>query len=410
MAYDLVVAGGGPAGLTAAICLKRRLPHARVLVLEALDRVGKKLITTGNGRCNITNGKADLTRYHGESLSLAERVFGQYSVAETVEYFRSLGVEITFEEDGRAYPASYQAAGVVDALRFTAEELGIEVRCNCRLTDFGRGGEMKIQTSNGPLTAKALLLAGGLFSGGPKVGSDGSLFQLLKEKGFRTVKTNPAIVQLKTETNLTRQLKGIKWNALCSLSVGGKRVRQEYGEVLFTEYGLSGPPILQISRGASLPGNRVVALDLFPHRTLEELTRLLKERQKQFPARTAEQLLSGLIHKRIGLVVAKEGGIPPAALAEELSGSQLEGLARRLKNLPFPVTGTTGFLNSQVTAGGIHLEELDEKTLASKRVKGLFMAGELLDIDGDCGGFNLQWAWSSGMYAAQGIADYLGGR
>ncbi len=410
MTYDVVVAGGGAAGLSAAICYQRQRPKAKVLVLEALDRVGKKLITTGNGRCNITNGKATLTHYHSRSPELVKAVFDRYFVKDTVEFFKSLGVDIVFEEDGRAYPASYQAAGVVDALRFAAEELGVELRCDCRLTDFGRGQELKLQTTQGPLRTQNLLLAGGLLSGGPKVGSDGSILKLLKEKGFRTVKTAPAIVQLKTDTTLTRQLKGIKWNADCAICREGKALRTEYGEVLFTEYGLSGPPILQISRFASEPGRWEVRLDLFPGRSLKELTAALFERRTLLAGRPAEQFLSGLIHKRIGLVLIKEGGISLSAPVSTISDGQLKALAGRLKALSFPVTGTTGFPNSQVTAGGIAGDEVDFKTLQSKRVKGLFLAGELLDVDGDCGGFNLQWAWSTGMLAAEGMNRHLGGK
>ncbi len=408
MTYDLVVAGGGAAGLTAAIALKRRRPQASVLVLEALDRVGKKLITTGNGRCNITNSKASIARYHGRDPALAEAVFRRYFVPETVDFFKSLGVEIVFEEDGRAYPASYQAAGVVDALRFAAQEEGVEIRCDCRLLDFGRAQDLKLQTSQGPLSAKSLLLAGGLLSGGPKAGSDGSLLMLLKMKGFRTVKTNPAIVQLRTDTSLTRQLKGIKWNANCSICREGKALRTEFGEVLFTEYGLSGPPILQISRFASAPGPWEVRLDLFPAYSLKALTTALFERRQLLAKRPAEHFLAGLIHKRIGLVLIKEQGISLAAPAGEIEDEQLKALAARLKALPFTGTGTAGYLNSQVTAGGLAAEELRYEDLQLRRIKGVFAAGELLDIDGDCGGFNLQWAWSTGLLAAEGVDHYLG--
>ncbi len=410
MTYDLVVAGGGAAGLTAAICLKRRRPQSNVLVLEALDRVGKKLITTGNGRCNITNGKANLSHYHGCSPDGVKAIFDRYFVKDTVEFFASLGVEIVFEADGRAYPASYQAGGVVDALRFAAQEAGIEVRCNCRLTDFGPGQELKLRTEQGPVLTKCLLLAGGLMSGGPKVGSDGSLLKLLKEKGLRTVRTVPAIVQLKTDTALTRQLKGIKWNADCAICREGKPFRTEFGEVLFTEYGLSGPPILQISRYASEPGRWEVRLDLFPGRSLKELTEALFDRRRLLAGRAAEHFLSGLIHKRIGLVLIKEQGIPLAAPIGEIGDEQLKRLAKALKSLCFPVTGTTGFANSQVTAGGVSLEEVHTADLQCRRFKGVFLAGELLDVDGDCGGFNLQWAWSSAMAAAEGIDHYLGGK
>lgn len=408
MLYDILVIGGGAAGLVAAICAKRKNDKLNILVCESADRVCKKLITTGNGRCNITNKNADITKYHGTDVSYAKNVFDKYFVNDAVEFFSSIGVEIIFEEDGRAYPYSYQASSVVDALRFAADELGIATKCDCKVLDFDKKDNFAVKTTAGEFTVKSLIVTGGMLSGGKSVGSDGSVFQILKSKGFKAAKTTPAIVQLKTETDITRQLKGIKVNANASLLLGGKKSRTEYGEVLFTDYGLSGPPILQISREAARTTLECqVVLDLAVEYTFEDLKNLLLERSENLKNRTLENFLTGFLNKRLGQVILKKCGLKLTDSVAKISDKDIINIAEAIKNLTFKVIDTTGFNNSQVTAGGILTGEFDE-CLQSKKYKGLFAAGEILDIDGDCGGYNLQWAWSSGMLASVGAVKYIG--
>lgn len=408
MLYDVLIIGGGAAGLVAAICAKRKNDKLNILVCESADRVCKKLITTGNGRCNITNKNADITKYHGTDVSYAKNVFDKYFVNDAVEFFSSIGVEIIFEEDGRAYPYSYQASSVVDALRFAADELGIATKCDCKVLDFDKKDNFAVKTTAGEFTAKSLIVTGGMLSGGKSVGSDGSVFQILKSKGFKAAKTTPAIVQLKTETDITRQLKGIKVNANASLLLGGKKSRTEYGEVLFTDYGLSGPPILQISREAARTTLECqVVLDLAVEYTFEDLKNLLLERSENLKNRTLENFLTGFLNKRLGQVILKKCGLKLTDSVAKISDKDIINIAEAIKNLTFKVIDTTGFNNSQVTAGGILTGEFDE-CLQSKKYKGLFAAGEILDIDGDCGGYNLQWAWSSGMLASVGAVKYIG--
>ncbi|MBE6805756.1 MAG: aminoacetone oxidase family FAD-binding enzyme [Ruminococcaceae bacterium] len=408
MLYDILVIGGGAAGLVAAICAKRKNNKLNILVCESADRVCKKLITTGNGRCNITNKNADITKYHGTDVSYAKKVFDKYFVNDTVEFFSSIGVEIIFEEDGRAYPYSYQASSVVDALRFAADELGIATKCDCKVLDFDKKDNFAVKTTAGEFTAKSLIVTGGMLSGGKSVGSDGSVFQILKSKSFKAAKTTPAIVQLKTETDITRQLKGIKVNANASLLLGGKKSRTEYGEVLFTDYGLSGPPILQISREAARTTLECqVVLDLAVEYSFEDLKNLLLERRQNLKNRTLENFLTGFLNKRLGQVILKKCGLKLTDSVAKISDKDIINIAEAIKNLTFKVLDTTGFNNSQVTAGGILTGEFDE-CLQSKKYKGLFAAGEILDIDGDCGGYNLQWAWSSGMLASVGAVKYIG--
>lgn len=407
MLYDIAVIGGGAAGLTAAIYAKKQQPQLNIAVFEALDRVGKKLITTGNGRCNITNRYADVSRYHGGVVNLFEKTFSEYSVDKAVAFFCEIGIDVVFEDDGRAYPRSYQASSVVDALRFAALENGVEIICNCKIADIEKGKVFTLKTNSETYNAKTVIAATGLLSGGKSVGSCGSFYELLKSKGVKGEKLTPAIVQIKTSNDITKQLKGIKLNADVSLLRDGKRARKEFGEVLFTDYGLSGPPILQVSRAVEREnGDKKISLDLLPEYNFGELCDILCERRNNLSKRTNDNFLTGFINKRVGQVILKLCNIKLTDAVSNLLDSDIKNIANLLKKFEFKAVGTTGFANSQVTAGGISVSELDDN-LECKKIKGLFLAGEVVDIDGDCGGFNLQWAWCSGMLAADSATKLL---
>ena len=397
MQYDVAIIGGGAAGLMSAICLKRKAPHLSVVILESLDRVGKKLIITGNGRCNITNKYASVNDYHGADVRFIQSVFDRFFVEDSVRFFESIGVDIVFEPDGKAYPASFQASAVVDALRLMCDDLGVVTLCNTPVTDLKDGFVI-----NGSIRAKCVIATGGLLSGGSKVGSDGSVLGIAKRLGHKCAAVSPSIVQLKTDTALTRQLKGIKVNAAVSLYKGTRLLRREYGETLFTDYGLSGPPVLQVSRGAAV-GCRIV-LDLMDGTDIDTLIKKLKTRANILKTRTVENFLVGLVNKRLGQVILKDCGLKLTGPVSAIS--DFEGIAKKLKGLSFDVMGNTGFANSQVCAGGIACTELTGD-LESRRVKNLFFAGEIIDVDGDCGGYNLQWAWSSAYVASEGVLKCL---
>ncbi|MBR6772241.1 MAG: aminoacetone oxidase family FAD-binding enzyme [Clostridia bacterium] len=403
MRYDIAVVGGGAAGMCAAIFAAQRDRKLKIVVLEALDRVGKKLITTGNGRCNITNRDQRLCRYHGEDVSFAENVFAKVGIEETVRFFSSIGVEISFIEDGRAYPSGFQASGVVDAMRFALEENGIEVQTDTRVENIvPKKDSVVLETSKGRTEASAVILASGLLAGGPKVGSDGSVFCLLKKMGYRSSEPTPGIVQLKTPPEAVRSMKGIHFDCLVSLYNGKKLVRSEFGELLFAEYGLSGPPVLQVSRAVSKEkGKFEVSLDLADGTDRSKLKKLLFRRREQLALRASEEFLTGFLNKRVGQVILKLCGVPFGSVCGKITDGQLEQIAAVIKDFRFPVTGTTGMANAQVSAGGISVSDFSSETLESRRHHGIFAAGELLDVDGDCGGYNLQWAWSSAMVAAE---------
>lgn len=406
MIYDALIIGGGAAGLCAAIKLKMLNSCLSVAITEQLARVGKKLITTGNGRCNITNKNIRLDRYHGDAVNFAEHALLKYSGDYTKDFFTDIGILLTFEGE-KAYPYSLQAASVVDNLRFAADRFGVDTFTETKVTDFNKNGDIfTVKCENTVFKTKNLVVAAGLYSGGEKLGSDGAVLRLLKQKGYQTVKTTPAIVQLKTDTTLTRSLKGMKVNAAVSLMRDDKIIKKDFGEVLFCDYGLSGPPIMQLSRDtARQDKDFYILLDIMPEYSLDDLVNILKCRKEKLKNITLEEFLTGMLNKRVGQAILKSADLKLSDTAENLDDSKLLKIAKLIKNLKFKVTGNTGFINSQVTAGGLSTKEIDNKTMMSKRHKGLYFIGEIVDIDGDCGGFNLQWAWSSAFCAADAIAE-----
>ena len=406
MKDDVLIIGGGAAGLCAAVAIKQKAPALSVRVLEALPRVGKKLAVTGNGRCNITNHNITTERYHGQDVSFAEYALQRYDNAVCERFFARIGVPFVYEGD-KAYPSSLQASSVVDCLRFAAEEAGVLLCTDTKVTGIQLAKDgYKIIAGEYAFYANCVVLATGLLSGGNPYGCDGTVLEILKKAGFRTEPLSPAIVQLKTETEVVRQLKGIKVQAGVTLFCEGKKLRQDAGEVLFCDYGLSGPPILQVSGAAAKAKAPCrVSLDLFPQKDFETLVLECRERAKNLANRTLEDFFTGMLQKRLGQVIIKLCGgklSTPISLLEE---DDIRKIVSILKDFSFTVTGHNGFVNSQVTSGGLSTGELDRKTMMFQEAKGLYAIGELVDIDGDCGGFNLRWAWSSALCAADDITE-----
>ena len=404
---DIAIIGGGASGLIAAITAKRKNPALRVTLLEGLDRVGKKLITTGNGRCNITNLDLSLSHFHGENKDFCRYALSRFGYSATKDFFESVGVDFV-TENNRVYPASLQASSVVDALRFECDRLGVETLLSCKITDIKKSDCFTLFANDKKIIAKAVIVATGLFSGGDKIGSDGSFFRVLKNMGLSSVKATPSLVQLKTETDFVKQLKGIKTDAKATLLKDGKALSENTDEVLFCDYGLSGPAILQISRESARDERKYeVSLDLYPDTEKSVLTDRIEKRISLFGNRNLDEFFTGSVNKRLGQVVLKYCGFKLSDPVSSLTKNDASKIASALKDLRFKVTSNTGFLNSQVTAGGLSTRDFDDKTMMCKKISGLFASGEILDIDGDCGGFNLAWSWASGSLAAESAVDYI---
>lgn len=403
MKNDVIIIGGGAAGLCAAVALKQLKADLSVRILEALPRVGKKLAATGNGRCNITNKSISLARYNGRHPEFAAYALEHWNREYCERFFLEIGVPFVFEGD-RGYPAALQAASVVDCLRFAAEELGVTVCTETPVTAIQlSGGLYKVISDKMSFLASNIIIATGLLSGGEAYGCNGSMLEIMKKAGYKVVKTYPAIVQLKTETDTVRKLKGIKITAAATLVKNGQPLRREYGEVLFCDYGLSGPAILGLSGTATKNADCAVLLDIMPEVTIDELEKALYDRARRLKIRKLDEFFTGMINKRLGQTVIKAAGLGLSDTAEKLTEDDIKRIAGLIKSMRFEVTGNTGFSSSQVTSGGLDTSQFDEKTMMSRDNRGLYAIGEILDIDGDCGGFNLQWAWSSALCAAASI-------
>ncbi len=399
---DCLIIGGGAAGLSLAVMLKTDRPDLAVTLLERADRLGKKLATTGNGRCNITNTCLSPERYHGDCEFAAE-ILGQFGFDRQKKFFEDLGVLFYEENDGKVYPRSLQATSVVDALRFRVEELGVNVMLNTAVQEVKRDSDgFLVVCADKTLKARTVVVAVGGQAGGKLGSTDG--YSILKAMGHKVEKVFPSVVQLKTPTNVVRQLKGIKVDALVTAK-SDLGYRTEFGEVLFCDYGLSGPPVLQVSRLAE-GGNMTVSLDLVHDMSKTEVNKEILRRCEAFGTRNAGDMLTGFLHKRLGQVILKCSGVDLNAPCGEISEKAVERIAETIKSFEFKVDGTLGFENAQVTAGGAQCAQFFTNCM-SKKAKGLFAVGEVLNVDGDCGGFNLSFAWSSAFAAFNGIKEYL---
>ena len=399
MTYDIIVIGGGASGMAAAISAAKDDKDVKIAVLERMNRMGKKLALTGNGRCNITNKDLSLSHFHGENVEFAAFALSEIDLDYTIGFFEEIGVPIFFDERGRGYPRSLQAGSVLDAMRFKMSDLGVDVHYNCAVTDIKKGFSLTCENGKMFNAKKVIIASGG--AAAPKTGSDGSGVKLLKTLGHTANTQHPAIVQLKTDNTYTKQLKGIKIDAAVALYIGEKIVKSTFGEVLFTDYGLSGPPILELSRTALQSKNALLSVDIMSEIGEEKLHEDIIARAKTLQNRELSEFFTGMINKRVGQIIIKSCGLSLQDTAASLNEKHTKMLARRIKYFHFNVLGDTGFANAQTTAGGVKTTEFCDKTFQSNKTRGLYATGEVLDIDGDCGGYNLQWAWSSGILAGR---------
>lgn len=397
----IAIIGAGASGMAAAITAAASGRH-QVLLFERQARVGRKLLATGNGRCNLSNRQTRLERYHGTSTAFAAPALEAFPPEKVLDFFSTLGLYTVTEADGRVYPYSDQANSVVDVLRFGLNRRNIELHTATEIVSARRDSEgFHLRDQSGTVwDAERLIVACG-GAAGTKLGGGLSGYQLLRSLGHHCTKLYPSLVQLRTETELVRAMKGIRANASLRLTLHGSLLAAAKGEVQFTEYGVSGPAVFELSRAAATAEDTVLHLDLLPDCREEELLSSLCIRISRFPGLLAEDLLTGILHNRLGRMVVKACGVGLNTPLPALSWKELTEIVKLCRDFPLRVTGNQGMDGAQVTAGGIVTKEFDPETLQSRIVPGLYAAGEVLDIDGDCGGFNLQWAWASGLLAGQ---------
>lgn len=396
----IAIIGGGASGLMAALTAAER--GEQVVLLERQPRVGRKLLSTGNGRCNLSNLHSAPEHYHGADSAFTVPALAAFDAAAARQYFRSLGLLTVCEPDGRVYPLSNQAGSVVDVLRLNAAGRGVALRTDCQVQAIRReGAGFLLQLEQEQLRAQQVIVCCGGCAGA-KVGGSSSGYRLLEGLGHRCTRLYPALVQLKTETALVRALKGVRADAALSLSQNDAPLASSSGEVQFTEYGVSGPAVFDISRAASVAGGGLLlTLDFLPQLTEDEIAAILRRRCELLPELPGSDLLAGILHNRLGQTLLRYCGLRLNMPAAALSNRQRQKIACAIKRFQLPVTGTLGFDSAQVTAGGIVTSQFNPQTLESRLVPGLYAAGEVLDIDGDCGGYNLHWAWASGRLAGR---------
>ena len=390
------IIGAGASGMAAALAAAEN-PEVEVLVLERQSRVGRKLLATGNGRCNLTNLHALEGGYHGESPDFSKEALTRFSPEETLAWFRSLGLYTVAEPSGRVYPYSDQANSVVDVLRLAMDKPNITLVTGFTVEKIRREPEGFTLSSreDSYFCHKVIVACGGL--AGSKLGGTMSGYQLLGKLGHRSTRLRPALVQIKCGWGGVVGLKGVRANCHVKIFRDEALFAQSTGELQFTEMGLSGPVIFEISRDVCFgKGDWEARLDFLPEMSPVELEAMLLERkQRNFPM---EELLTGILHNRLGRVLTKAAGIG-GRQAGDLTREEIAQVCRTVKAFAIPLTEPLGMDSAQVTAGGVLTENFDPQTMESRLVPGLYACGEVLDVDGDCGGYNLQWAWSSGRTA-----------
>ena len=415
---DIAVVGGGAAGLMAALSTARQLKSdgsiKKVLLLEGNSRVGKKILATGNGRCNLSNENLRAKAYFGGRDNV-EKILLQCGVRDIEEMFADMGLLCRGDESGRMYPANLQAAAVLKSLRAACEENGVDCCCDAEILSVSRqkqGFMLKSGANQEFFTKKLILACGGKASPMYSCGQKG--YELAELLGHTVTEAFPALAQLRCSDGVARSLKGLRSRARASLKLSGEIIASESGEVIFNDGALSGICIFDLSvvladmlsrAKLTRPFKNVkVSLDLAEDMPTEALLAHFRRIQKNMPNMPVKDILSGAVNIRVGEAVLKQLSADMMKPVTGLGSSELRMIAAELKNFEFQITDISGWEQSQVTVGGVPLDELDSATMESKRCRGLYMAGEMLEPAGKCGGFNLHFAWATGMIAGKNAA------
>ena len=398
---QILILGGGAAGIAAAISAAESAPaNTKVTLIEQNPRIGKKLLATGNGRCNLDNTGITPQRYFSSEPMELQRMLE--AMGDPLLWFQQHGLLTRTDPEGRVYPYSNQATDFLNLLLYWLEKLGVEIRTGCTVQSLTRkNGGYDVETSEGHLFARSVICAFG-GQAGPQFGTSGFGSALMKDLGFRIQPEYPCLVAVQCERPRPGGLAGIRAKAAVTLTDGEKFIAREEGEVQFTEQGLSGIVIMQLSnflKPKGGPRKPVLHIDLFPAYSEEELTALLRQRVKLMKNATAEELMTGFVHKRIGSAVWKAAKLPP-----RLSAADIPALACAFKDWQFAALTPLGWQQAQTTGGGMGLSHLYPESFMVRTMPGLYVVGETLDAAGSCGGFNLHWAFGSGIAAGRHAA------
>jgi predicted Rossmann fold flavoprotein len=390
--YSIVVVGGGAAGLCAAISVARR--GETVVICEKTAQIGKKILASGDGRCNLLNENLSEEYYNPAARELVKSILAQFDKSAIINFFKNLGLQV-YAREGRLFPVTNQAASVLKVLELELRRLAIPVNYNFACTGlvFSQGGIKVISQTGQELACRKVILTGGGKTY-PAFGSDGSVYGIARDLGHTFIEPIPAVVPLVTKDSLCQVLQGQRISASARSIIEGQTGSEAKGELLFTKYGLSGTCILDISEEISIALNRrhstevQVSIDLAPFLDKLALKEELEKRiREKWPA---ADMLSGILPNKFGL-----------ALAELFKNNNLNGAVNILKDRRFKISATRGWNEAEFTSGGVNVEEINQQTLESRIARGVYFAGEVLDVNGKRGGYNLAWAWASGLAAGQ---------
>ena len=403
--YDVIVIGGGPAGIMASGIAGSQ--GAQVLLLEKNKELGKKILITGKGRCNITQAEFDLRKLvetYGKPGRFLFSAFNSFGPNEIIDFFTSRGLELKTERGGRVFPISDQARDVVNVLKKFLQDNKVEIMFGAEVEDLEYKNKKitAVKVAGDKIKTKNLIIATGGLSY-PVTGSTGAGFQWAKDLGHNVIDPAPALVPLKIKEAWTKKLQGLTMkNVGLTVWQGNKKITERFGDMLFTHFGVSGPIVLDVSKQVievEKNGQVELCLNLKPALSREQLDLRIQRDFKKYNNKVFKNALSDLLPRKMILIIIEKSKIDPDKQVNSVTRDERLGLVHLLQNLKMTVTGNTGYLQAIVTSGGVDLKEVDPKTMQSKIFKNLYFAGEVLDIVGPTGGYNLQVAWSTGYVA-----------
>jgi predicted Rossmann fold flavoprotein len=406
--YDVIIIGAGAAGLMTAVgCRQHKL---KVLLLDSRPKIGAKILMSGGTRCNVTNQEITAKDYQSQTPRHVEHILKSFSVKQTLEFFKKLGVQLVLEPSGKYFPTTNSGKTVLEAFLKELDRQGVELRTSCKVTQVVfKNNQFFVQSSTDSFSGRCVVLTTGGLSY-PTTGSDGSGYKLARQFGHTLVATSPSLTPLKTEDADWKSVSGISIPCRLLLYVGNKKQRAVDGDFLFTHFGFSGPSVLDMSRHwirqeRGEPKN--LKINFLPQWDESQLREQILMYTNKFPKRQVKSFLEQFLPKALVEILLRKLGIKSESLLSQLKKEEREVFIRGCGAYDLPISGDAGYAKAEVTAGGVDLKNVNPKTMESTLQSGLFFAGEILDVDGRIGGFNFQWAWASGHLAASAIAEKI---